>query len=142
MSINTVDHIAYATTQTDKSMEIFSILGFSKALFHKQKIEKFESFITKLQSENGQILELVEPCSEKSVVQRTLQGREAAIYHSAFLTQNLQETLTQLKAAGAVIVTEPMSIPYPSSPLHVHYKTSHVFHPYVGLFEVTGPMPV
>ncbi len=141
MENNQFDHIAFATTATDKSIEIFSILGFKKTLFLKQKIDKFDSFITKLESTDGQIIELVEPCSEQSVVHKTLKGREATIYHSAFLTPDLHATLTQLKAAGAVIITEPMTIPYPATPAHANYKTSHVFHPNVGLFEVTGPIP-
>lgn len=139
MMKNNVDHIAFATTETDKSREIFAILGFEKTLFHKQKIDKFDSYITKLASASGQVIELVEPCSKESVVHRLLKGQSATIYHSAFLADNIHETLTQLKAAGAVVVTEPMSIPYPATPQHEHYKTSHVFHPHIGLFEVTGP---
>lgn len=135
-----IDHVAFATTQTDKSVEIFEILGFKQKLFHKEKIDKFDSYITKLQSDNGQIIELVEPCTDKSVVHNLLKGQAATIYHSAFLTDNLQETLTKLKAAGAVVITEPMSIPYPATAAHENYKASHVYHPNVGLFEVTGPI--
>lgn len=49
-------------------------------------------------------------------------------------------TLAQLKKAGAVVITEPMAIPYPISEAHNQYKASHVFHPNVGLFEITGPL--
>ena len=48
--------------------------------------------------------------------------------------------LNQLRAAGAVIVTEPMSIPYPATESHNHYKTCHLYHPNIGLFEITGPV--
>jgi len=140
MNKNIVDHIAFATNDTDKTINIFSILGFEKVLFHKQSIEKFGSYITKLQSNQGQIVELVEPHSQQSVVKKILQGHEATIYHSAFLTEDLAKTLAALKAAGAVIITEPMPIPYPATPAHREYKTSHVFHSNVGLFEVTGPL--
>lgn len=135
-----IDHIAFATMQTEKSMAIFEILGFKQQLFHRERIEKFDSYITKLQSANGQIVELVEPCSEKSVVHNLLKGQQATIYHSAFLTDNLNDTIRKLKAAGAVVITEPMAIPYPATTAHEHYKTSHIFHPHVGLFEVTGPV--
>lgn len=140
MHANLLDHVAFATTQTDKSIEIFSILGFKTQLFHRQVIEKFDSLITKLQSADGQIIELVEPCSAQSVVAKLLQGKAATIYHSAFLCDDLESTLQQLKQAGAVVVTEAMTIPYPVSEAHKHYKTSHVYHPNVGLFEVTGPV--
>lgn len=136
---NTYDHVAFATTDTDKSMAVFEVLGFKKQLHYKQKIDKFDSYITKLESPNGEILELVEPCTGKSVVKRILNGQSATVYHSAFLTDNLTDTLDKLKTMGAMIITEPMAIPYPSSPAHQDYKTSHVYHPNVGLFEVTGP---
>lgn len=134
-----IDHVAYATTDTDKSFEIFSVLGFKNKLFYKRVIDKFGAYITKLQSDNGDILELVEPKLNQSVVSRLLQGQQASIYHSSFYTSNLIRTLETLKTVGAVIITEPMKIPYPATQLHCHYKTSHVFHPNVGLFEVTGP---
>src|SRR3990167_5432951 len=140
MSNSAFDHIAYATNHTDNSMEIFSILGFKNQLFYKQKIDKFSSYITKLQSATGQVLELVEPYSNQSVVSKILQNQQAIIYHSAFFTADLILTLTQLKKAGAVIITEPMTIPYPASVAHTQYHTSHVFHSHVGLFEVTGPL--
>ncbi len=141
-AINTgvIDHIAFATSDTEKSRAIFSILGFKDMLVSKGKIEKFASHITKLKSEYGQVLELVEPFSEKSVVNKILKNQSASIYHSAFFTPDLASTLAQLQAAGAVIVTEPMSIPYPATEAHQQYKTSHVFHSFVGLFEVTGFM--
>lgn len=137
---NSFDHVAFATNDTDKSVEVFSVLGFDKTLFHKKSMEKFGSYITKLESQTGQIIELVEPETEQSVVKKLLGSCDASIYHSAFYSKNLMETLKKLKALGAILVTEPQSIPYPATPLHEHYHTSHVFHPNVGLFEVTGPI--
>lgn len=134
------DHIAYATKDTNKTIEIFSILGFRNQLFYKKPIERFGCYISKIQSEYGQVLEIVEPHSEKNVVAKLLQNREATIYHSAFFTPNLMDTLAQLKKAGVIIITEPMDIPYPISEAHRQYKVSHVFHPNLGLFEVTGPL--
>ena len=135
-----LDHIAFATNSTEKSRRIFSLLGFKELLVDKGEIDKFGSAITKLQSEHGQVLELVEPLTENSVVRKILQGREAMIYHAAFYTADLGKMLSILQSAGALIITDPMEIPFPASPAHRGYKTSHVFHPYVGLFEVTGPM--
>ncbi len=140
MKESMVDHIAFATNSTEKSREIFSLLGFKEMLVDKGKIDKFGSAITKLQSIHGQVLELVEPLTEDSVVRRILQGRDAMIYHAAFYTADLEKMLGILQSAGALIITDPMEIPYPATPAHRGYKTSHVFHPYAGLFEVTGPM--
>lgn len=138
MRKNLFDHIAFATANTEKSMEIFSILGFKKLIVDKQKIEKFGTYITKIQSVYGQLIELVEPFSKKNVVHNLLSNCEATMYHAAFYTSNLQHSLIQLRAAGAIVITEPMLIPYPATKEHIKYKTSHVFHPNVGLFEITG----
>lgn len=139
MSNKSIDHIAYAISNTDKSLEIFSILGFTESLFYKQKIEKFASYITKIQSAHGEIVELVEPITNKSVVTSLIKNKQSTIYHAAFYTNDLNYTLKLLKDTGAVIITEPMSIPYPATRKHSEYKTSHVFHPSVGIFEITGP---
>lgn len=136
---NNFDHIAFATRDTDKSIEIFSLLGFNKELFYKKEIEKFNSCITKLQSISGQVIELVEPSSEQSVVRNLLKDKNATIYHSAFLTSDLMTLLVQLRSVGAVLVTEPMEIPYPATDAHHLYKTCHIYHPNIGLFEITGP---
>ncbi len=133
------DHVAFATKNSDASMKIFSILGFDTALYRRQKIDRFNVLISKLSAPGGQVVELVEPIGLGSVVDRVLQDKDASIYHGAFYTNNILQTLQQLIDAGAVIVTEPMSIPYPATEQHKNYKTSHVFHPSVGLFEVTGP---
>lgn len=140
MISSSFDHIAYATIDTNKTLGVFAILGFKQQLFYKEPIDKFGCYISKIQSEYGQVLEIVEPHSELNVVKRLLQDRKATIYHSAFFTPNLMDTLAQLKKAGVVIITEPMDIPYPISEAHRQYKASHVFHPNIGLFEVTGPL--
>lgn len=139
--INSIfDHIAFATNDTDETMKVISLIGFDEVLFYKQPLIKFNSYITKLKSKQGSVVELVEPSSQQSVVKKILKGREATIYHSAFLSKDLNSTLELLRSAGTIIVTEPMSIPYAATTHHKEYKTCHVFHPYVGLFEVTGPL--
>lgn len=140
MTKNIIDHIAFATTNSDKAMEIFKVLGFTESVHYKKNIDKFSSKITKLQAPTGEVIELVEPDNENSVVSRILKDHKANVYHSAFLVDDIQETLDKLTAIGAIIITEPMAIPYPATPAHENYMTSHIFHPYVGLFEITGPM--
>jgi len=138
MNSGIFDHVAFATTKTDASIEIFAILGFDRMLFYKKNISKFESLITKLTSLKGQIIEIVEPSSEKSVVHRLLKSYQGTVYHTAFLVNDIEKTIVQLKELGTIVITEPMSIPYPTSEKHYHYMTSHLFHPNIGLFEVTG----
>lgn len=135
-----IDHVAFATKFTDESSKVFHILGFENVLFYRQPIEKFDVYITKLQSNGGQLIELVEPISSTSVISKLLTNQSATIYHSAFLTNDLLDTLNKLRKANVIVITEPMTIPYPATEAHKNYRTSHLYHPCIGLFEVTGPI--
>lgn len=132
-----IDHIAYATRSTEKTSAFFKTLGF-EVLFHRQPIETFGVFITKLRSPAGEIVEVVEPFRADSVVSRLLLDVEACIYHVAFKVGDLHTTQASLAKIGGVTVTNAMTIPYPATPEHRSLTTSHMFHPAVGLFEITG----
>ena len=86
-----IDHIAYATRSTEKTSAFFKTLGF-EVLFHRQPIETFGVFITKLRSPAGEIVEVVEPFRADSVVSRLLVDVEACIYHVAFKVGDLRTT--------------------------------------------------
>ncbi|QIH11022.1 MULTISPECIES: VOC family protein [unclassified Pseudomonas] len=132
-----IDHIAYATRSTQKTAAFFTALGF-EVLFHRQPIDKFGVLITKLRSPTGEIVEVVEPFRPDSVVSRLLVNVEACIYHAAFRVDDLAATQASLAGIGGVTVTNVMTIPYPATEEHRSLTTSHMFHPAVGLFEITG----
>lgn len=132
-----IDHIAYATRSTEKTSAFFTALGF-EVLFHKQPIDTFGVLITKLRSPAGEIVEVVEPLCADSVVSRLLVNVEACVYHVAFRVGDMQATQASLASLGGVTVTTPMAIPYPATAEHRSLTTSHMFHPAVGLFEITG----
>lgn len=132
-----IDHIAYATRSTEKSADFFKVLGF-EVLFDKQPIDKFGVFITKLRSPAGEIVEVVEPFRPNSVVSRLLIDVEACIYHVAFRVGDIQASQANIVSVGGVTITTPMPIPYPATQEHCSLTTSHMFHPGVGLFEITG----
>ena len=132
-----IDHIAYATRSTEKTSAFFTALGF-EVLFHRQPIDKFGVFITKLRSPAGEIVEVVEPFRPDSVVSRLLQDVDACLYHAAFRVSDLSATQASLAQIGGVTVTTAMTIPYPATVEHCSLTTSHMYHPAVGLFEITG----
>ncbi|MDH1624075.1 VOC family protein [Stutzerimonas stutzeri] len=136
-SYRLIDHIAYATRSTEKTLAFFTALGF-EVLFHRQPIEKFGVLITKLRSPAGEIIEVVEPFRPNSVVSRLLQDVEACLYHAAFRVGDLPTAQATLAGIGGVTVTTAMTIPYPATAQHLSLTTSHMFHPAVGLFEITG----
>jgi aminocarboxycyclopropane-forming enzyme len=132
------DHVAYATKDTDATVKILSALGFTVKIY-KQEIDKFNVFITKMVSSGHDIVEIVEPRAASSVVTRLLGENQAAIYHACFKTHDFHGAQDRLKEAGAVTITRPMRIPYPVTDEHKSFWASHMYHPSLGLFEITGP---
>ncbi|WP_338871368.1 VOC family protein [Myxococcus stipitatus] len=132
------DHIAYATRDTDASVKLFEALGFTVKIY-KQEIDKFNVFVTKLVSQDHHVAELVESRGGPSVVTELLGDKETAVYHVCFKTNDFQRAREKLKGTGAVTVTRPMRIPYPLTPEHERFWASHMYHPSLGLFEITGP---
>jgi len=68
-----------------------------------------------------------------------LADREASIYHACFRTTDFHTALAKLKKLGAVAITKPMRIPYPVTEEHKTFLDVHLYHPSLGLFEITGP---
>lgn len=136
-SYRSIDHIAYATRSAKKASAFYQSLGFA-VVVDDQPIDKFGVRITKLRSDSGEMIELVEPFRADSVVSRMLGASEACLYHVAFRVGDLAQAQRALLAQGALTITEPMTIPYPATPAHREMKAAHMFHPAVGLFEITG----
>jgi 4-hydroxyphenylpyruvate dioxygenase-like putative hemolysin len=132
------DHVAYATKDTDATVKLLTTLGFTVKIY-KQEIEKFNVFITKMVSRDNHVAEIVEPRGAPSVVSKLLDGNEATIYHACFKTDDFEGARERLREAGAVTITKPMRIPYPVTEEHTTYWASHMYHPNLGLFEITGP---
>ena len=132
------DHVAYATRDTDATVKVLSMLGFTLKIY-KQEIDKFNVFITKMVSDGNDVVEIVEPKGSPSVVSNLLGENQATIYHACFRTQDFHGAREKLRNAGAVTVTKPMRIPYPISEEHKTFWASHMYHPNLGLFEITGP---
>ena len=132
------DHVAYATRDTDASVKVFEALGFTVKIY-KQELEKFNVYVTKLVSSANHVAELVEPREGPNVVSKVLEDKETAAYHVCFRTNDFHQAQDKLKKSGAVVVTRPMRIPYPVTEEHATYWASHMYHPHLGLFELTGP---
>jgi len=135
------DHVAYATRDTDATLKVLTALGFELKIY-KQVLEKFNAYVTKVVSATnpGHVVEIVEPLGERSSVSALLRENEATIYHSCFRTNDFHRAHAMLKAQGAVTVSKPMKIPYPLTEAHGRFLLSHMFHPHLGLLEITGPV--
>ncbi len=133
------DHIAYVTKDTDATVKLLGALGFTLKIY-KQEIEKFNAYITKMVSVRQEVAEIVEPSGPKSVVSRLLESTDANVYHTCFRTDDFHKAEQRMKEAGAVTITAPMSIPYPLTEEHKTFLASHMYHPNLGVFEITGPV--
>lgn len=133
------DHVAYATRDTDATVKILEALGFTVKIY-KEQIEKFNVYVTKMVSKAGTVAEIVESVSFPSVVSELLGDRNAIVYHACFKTDDFYKAQEKMKRSGAVTVTKPMTIPYPITEEHKSYLASHMYHPSLGLFEITGPV--
>jgi catechol 2,3-dioxygenase-like lactoylglutathione lyase family enzyme len=135
------DHIAYATRDTDATVRLLKELGF-EVRFYKEPLDKFGVRITKMVSVDDprHVAEVVEPVNASSVVGKVLADREAAVYHTCFRTRDFRRAEAAMKRAGAVTISRPMEIPYPITDVHRTYLASHLYHPQLGLFEITGPV--
>lgn len=135
------DHVAYATRDTDGTVRVLGELGFEVKIY-KEELKKFNVYVTKLVStENPRdVAEVVEPLEGNSVVSRLLADKEAAVYHTCFRTRDFYKAQAALKRAGAVTISRAMEIPYPVTEEHKTFLASHMYHPQLGLFEITGPV--
>lgn len=132
------DHIAYATRETDPTVKVLEELGFVLKIY-KQQLNKFDIYITKMVSPRQEVAEIVEPRGPKSVVSELLNDTEATVYHTCFRTNDFHKAQDRMKKAGAITITKPMSIPYPVTQEHKTFLASHMYHPKLGVFEITGP---
>jgi aminocarboxycyclopropane-forming enzyme len=135
------DHVAYATRDTDATVKVLEQLGFSLKIY-KEELKRFNVYVTKLVSGDAaqNVAEVVEPISAPSAVSNLVGDRDSMLYHACFRTNDLRRAQERLKHIGAVVVTKPMRIPYPVTEKHKSFMTSHMYHPSLGLFEITGPL--
>lgn len=131
------DHVAYATRNTDATISLLRTLGFSPVIY-KRPLERFGVLVSKLGSLRGDLVEVVEPISDRSSVSRLLRTQSATLYHAAFRTPYFNTTRSDLLGIGALSISRPAVIPYPAFEIHRNFRASHMFHEYLGLFEITG----
>jgi aminocarboxycyclopropane-forming enzyme len=132
------DHVAYATRDTDATVKLLEVLGFAVKI-HRQELDKFNVYVTKMMLNGGAVAEIVEPRGERSAVSKVLADKESSVYHACFKTNDFHAALDKLKKFGAVTITKPMRIPYPVTEEHRTFLDVHLYHPSLGLFEITGP---
>ena len=135
------DHVSYATRDTDATIAVFRALGFDVRVY-KEAQDDFDVVISKMVSPGGDVIEIVEPRGEESTVGRLLRDhkQQTMVYHACFRTDDFEATYAQLKRAGALTLSPPGPVQVALTPEHRTFRFSHMFHPFRGVFEVTGPV--
>ncbi|WP_455922363.1 VOC family protein [Pseudomonas putida] len=134
-SVEGVDHIAYATRDAKKTAKVFQVLGY-EIIIDGQLVKSLNIFATKLQNSKGDVIELVEPTGmARSPVDGLLLDKECCLYHVCHRVMDFDISLERLRAAGALLVTQPFE-----SHLFNGYRHVHVYHPMVGVLELFSTM--
>ncbi len=129
-----VDHIAYATPNTTKTLEIFEALGY-RTVIHKKHIERFNIFVSKLINSKNDVAEIVEiyDKSKRSPIDNYVKDNQCTVYHVCYKVDDFNVTCKALRDMGSLVVTKPFE-----SYLFDGYMVSHMFNQSLGLFEIFG----
>lgn len=127
-----IDHVAYATRNTDNTIGFLATLGFDVKIY-KVVIEKQNVYVSKVSNQKGDVIEIVEPIGYPSAFDDILGERDAAVYHTCFMVDDFEEIVSKVKKAGAIAITRPFE-----SILYEGYRVTHMYHPSFGMFEIFG----
>ncbi|MCD6502121.1 methylmalonyl-CoA epimerase [bacterium] len=104
MSIDKIDHIGIAVDSLAESVPVFrDILGLK--LIDEEEVPDQMVKVAKFEVGNVHI-ELLEPTSPESPIARFIEKRGQGIHHIAYHTDNIVETIEQIKARGARMIDE------------------------------------
>ena len=104
MSIDKIDHIGIAVDSLAESVPVFrDILGLK--LIDEEEVPDQMVKVAKFEVGNVHI-ELLEPTSPESPIARFIEKRGQGVHHIAYHTDNIVETIEQIKARGARMIDE------------------------------------
>lgn len=99
-----IDHLGIATKAIDESLKFWQdALGLDP--IHTEEVEDQKVRVAMLPI--GDInIELLEPTSEESPIQKFLEKRGGGIHHLAIEVEDIEKSLAKLKAEGARLIDE------------------------------------
>jgi methylmalonyl-CoA epimerase len=104
-----LDHIAVATKDLEKSVEIFSKLGFN---FSKEREvveeQKVTTAFAKIDTRAN--LELLEPLNQDGPIQKYIEKKGEGIHHLCFGVKDIKATEEKLKKEGFIFIYEAPKI--------------------------------
>lgn len=104
MKVLKVEHIGIAVKENDAAKKLFGdILGLR---YNKSETIAEQKVNTTFFDVGDTDVELLEATSPESTVAKFIQKKGEGIQHIAFLVENIEESLTELKANGIQLIDE------------------------------------
>ena len=124
MSVKRIDHIAIVVANLDEAATLYQdVLGLPVA--HTEQVDEQEVKVACLPTGDSEI-ELIQPVTETSGVARYLAKNGPGIHHICLEVEDIEQSLTDLKAAGMRLINEqPTTGAGGKRIAFVHPKSTH-----------------
>jgi len=102
--INAIDHIAIAVDDLDAAIVLYeNTLGFK--VTHREHIDGYDVDIATFDV-GGTAIELLQGTDASSAIHRFVQTRGPGLHHIAFVVDDIEKSLAELRAKGVRLIDE------------------------------------
>ncbi len=102
--LSAIDHVGIAVEEIDAALAVYrDVLGM--ALVHRETVQEQGVDAALLDVGDGHV-ELVAPLGPETAVGKFLAKRGPGLHHIAYRVEDVERTLSDLKAAGARLIDE------------------------------------
>ena len=101
-----VHHYGFLTKSIDKSLNYFEQLGYKKISDIINDNDRGVDLLF-IESENGQLIELVSPNVEDSVVSKIIKTNINSVYHICYITKSIESCINTLINKSFILVDTP-----------------------------------
>ena len=124
-----IDHIGYLVKNMEKSIEEFQKLGYSIEVASLYDSDRDVTIC--FMRNDAYRIELVSPCSEKSVVYEQLKRVGNSPYHICYRVTDIDYTLREFREKKYVIIKQPQA-----AIAFIGKKVAFIYHKNVGMVEL------
>ena len=126
-------HIAYATRDTDKSINALSHIYSTVECYriYEQSQNVYFSYISNDSLDHK--IELIEPASGPNPVEKYLRDQNAQLYHICYSVNNFKKGYEFFRKNGYIPVSQPFKPSFLSNVIVCHF-----FSNYDGILEIMG----
>tara|TARA_B110000503_G_C7128193_1_gene405640 strand:- start:769 stop:1173 length:405 start_codon:yes stop_codon:yes gene_type:complete len=101
-----IHHFGFLTKSIENSVKEFSLLGYVK--FDRLYLDQERGIkIQFVRAKSGELLELIEPASETSIVKGLVSSSNNKIYHICYYTCDIRKSVESLIEKGFMLISPP-----------------------------------